>query len=137
LLITAPDKGVRWAALGKNLKRPRVVLVVKRFNQKWFIERTLGCATMPHGKHRRCVSQVHFQGRTYVPERPRIQIGVGRAFGQGIVAGCFRRGSGATLVLRGPATPVTVWQEEEVPALDAVVVSLLHPGPTIYDSVRP
>jgi hypothetical protein len=80
---------------------------------------------------------VHFRGETYVPEHPRIQIGVGRIFGQASVEGCFHGRDGSALVLRGAATPVTVYQEEEVPEHEAFVVSIVRPGPTIYDRARP
>ena len=136
VLSTAPNHGVSLAAVGTNLHRPRVAFVVKRSAQHWHIARTFGCTRTPRRAPAHCVSRVHFEGRTYLPEHPRIQIGVGRAFGQGAVDGCSRSRDGSLLVLRGPAAPVTVWQEEEVPAQHAIVVSLV-PAPVIYDVSRP
>lgn len=63
---------VKWAAVGTNLHRPRVVLVVERHGpSRWFVERTFGCATSAPGSTGRCIPTIAYRGHGYTPGRTR------------------------------------------------------------------
>ena len=130
-LRTAPDAARTWIVVGHRLDRPRVLLDTVQFHGRWYLKRTFGCSDLWTTARGRCWSRVRFRGASYEPAPDlveRSQVGVGRVFGQASASGCFARGDGSWAVLRGPAWPVTAYQEEEASFHHSVVVSMLRPG---------